>query len=205
MKSIEVEDDIYEFLLRNTKEIGEDASSILRRLLNMSVEEVSLDGETDIPPQAGTQEIPETRPQHGQQVEPAVITDRGGGYNSSDARVFLQSNGFRACESVTDRYLEALRWIHHCHQQDFHRISNIRGAQRVYFSQSENEIVNSGNATQPRKIDGTRWYAMTNNDSANKREILKQVMCLFHYPAEDVDRVTSAIIAGAGGGAGLQI
>ena len=36
MKSIEIEDDVYEFLLKNAVYIGESASEILRRLLNIS-------------------------------------------------------------------------------------------------------------------------------------------------------------------------
>jgi len=35
MKTILIDDDLHSFLLRNTKEIGEDASSIIRRLLNL--------------------------------------------------------------------------------------------------------------------------------------------------------------------------
>jgi negative modulator of initiation of replication len=35
MKTIEIDDDIYEHLLRDTKQIGESASGILRRLLNI--------------------------------------------------------------------------------------------------------------------------------------------------------------------------
>lgn len=36
MKSIEIDDDIYDYLLNNVQSIGEDASSILRRLLGLS-------------------------------------------------------------------------------------------------------------------------------------------------------------------------
>jgi negative modulator of initiation of replication len=35
MKSIAVDDDLYEYIAKQTKEIGESASSILRRLLNV--------------------------------------------------------------------------------------------------------------------------------------------------------------------------
>jgi negative modulator of initiation of replication len=36
MKKIEIEDDVYNYLVSNTVEIGESATSILRRLLNLS-------------------------------------------------------------------------------------------------------------------------------------------------------------------------
>jgi negative modulator of initiation of replication len=38
MKSIEVDDDVYNHIARNTQEIGETASSILRRLLGLAIE-----------------------------------------------------------------------------------------------------------------------------------------------------------------------
>lgn len=38
MKSITIDDDIYEFIASNTKEIGEPASKILRRLLQLNSE-----------------------------------------------------------------------------------------------------------------------------------------------------------------------
>lgn len=37
MKTIEIDDDIYEHLLQNVQDLGEDASSILRRLLDLNV------------------------------------------------------------------------------------------------------------------------------------------------------------------------
>ncbi len=36
MRTIEIEDDVYEYLLQNTTQIGESASKILRRLLDIS-------------------------------------------------------------------------------------------------------------------------------------------------------------------------
>lgn len=39
MKTIEIEDDVYNFLLRNTNQIGESASQILRRLLGIQKQE----------------------------------------------------------------------------------------------------------------------------------------------------------------------
>lgn len=35
MKTISIDEDVYQFLLRNTQELGESASDILRRLLNI--------------------------------------------------------------------------------------------------------------------------------------------------------------------------
>jgi negative modulator of initiation of replication len=36
MRTINIDEDIYEFLVKNTKEIGEDASTILRRVLGLA-------------------------------------------------------------------------------------------------------------------------------------------------------------------------
>lgn len=237
MPTVELDQDVYDYIARNTKVLGEDASSILRRLLELSSEPepkepkiaesnsgqnnsepksaqrpqertsdyaaVALSEILDLPKKGRDWEGSKVGPGSSSQHEEANVEElsrkpvaRANHEQRGDTVSFLRSNGFLACDNVTDRYIEALRWIHFQHQQEFDRISKIKGKKRVYFSQSQSEIANSGHATHPRKIDGTRWYALTNNSSANKRELLKQVMCLLHYPAEDVKMVTDAIVAG---------
>ena len=49
MKTIEVENDVYEYLLKNASEIGESASKILKRLLGISGKPIKCGGPDSIP------------------------------------------------------------------------------------------------------------------------------------------------------------
>lgn len=184
MKNIEIDDDIYFFLVKNIEEIGEDASSILRRLLKISKPGTPEPADT-IPPE---RKIP--MPQQTVVPIPVPQDDRDPVYE------FLKSSHFQTCNNATDRYLAVLAMVYRDHRDDFERIRTIAGSQRIYFSKSEAEIANAGNATQPHRIDGTPWFALTNNDTSNKQRLTRDVMTLFRYPVGDINSIVNAIANG---------
>lgn len=99
----------------------------------------------------------------------------------------------QSCSDVTHRYLETLAWIYREKPDRFDQIRTIAGRERIYFSQSEVEIANAGNATHPQRIPGTPWFAMTNNDTSNKLRLLRDVMSLLQFHVGDINQVIRAV------------
>lgn len=184
MKNIEIDDDIYRFLLKHTEEIGENASSILRRLLKIPEPGMPLPVNTGHHAETIIVPLQEEKPAPPLQVERDPVTE------------FLQSSHFQTCNNATDRYLAVLAMVFQEHRDEFDRIRKISGTQRIYFSKSETEIANAGNATQPHRIPGTPWFALTNNDTPNKLRLIDEVMRLFRYPIGDINRIKRAILNG---------
>ena len=48
-------------------------------------------------------------------------------------------------------------------KREFEKVLSIRGRNRAYFAESEQEILKSGKSTQPREIEGTGFWVMTNS------------------------------------------
>lgn len=195
MKTIEIDEDIYEYLRKNNETIGEDASSILRRLLGLEKDGTRENERIEHFHKAAIEENSEYGDQSSAPDQAEADSHRNNVVPDSVGN-FLRGRSFRVCESATDRYLEALSWIYSHHRDEFDKILTISGTERIYFASSEIDIANSGNATQPRPIPGSPWFALTNNDTANKSRLVRRVMCLFHYPIGDIERITNAVIRG---------
>lgn len=163
MRPIEIEDDVYRHLLSNATEIGESASSILRRLLDL--DDSSSNG--------------------GKKSD--QLDER-----SRKLRDFLDS-GMPAGRNATARYLEILAFLHAENQSTFDRILAIRGRKRRYFGRSRQEIAASGTSTHPKQIPSSSFWALTNADTAHKREILRQVLDVLGYQEPVASRVVRAL------------
>lgn len=163
MPIIEIDDDVYQHLLRRAIRIGEDGSSILRRELNL--------------PEPPT---------------PTVMAEQD--YNAANfdftpyiigpLKEYLRSS--RAREgNITRRYLEILSRIAEEQGEEFANVLTLRGRRRLYFALTEEELNSSGTSLYPQRIPSSKYWAMTNSDNVQKRQILTEVMKLLKYP-EDV-------------------
>ncbi len=168
MHTVELEEDVYDYLLKNTGRIGEDASSILRRLLRL--------------PSPATS-VPTTRsvaspPARDVDPDPLEL----GGAALLDAR------------NATDKYLAILGAAYAHAPENFDKIMTIAGRKRRYFGRSEAEITTSGQATYPQRIPGSPFWAMTNASTGDKREILRQVLERLGYRPSLVQRACDLIV-----------
>lgn len=171
MHQIEIDDDVYRYLCRNTAEIGESANSILRRLLNLEGAPKSVSGGT---PRKDSKPPFDRRPDECQ-APPAELTE------------VLNLN------EAVDRFLHVLSWLHTKHGAEFRRVLSVRGKRRTYFATSREEILRSGSSTQPRRIPGSEFWVITNNDTAKKMTILKDVLSLLGYAGNDVERIAALV------------
>lgn len=157
MPKLDVDQDIYDHLLRNAKRIGEDASSILRRLLGLDGN--SADGKagntTSDPALASFLRSPEM-------IARRSVTDR-----------YLGLLGWLGSRHGANGFEE--------------KLLAIRGRQRIYFARSRDEIVASGKSTHPKSIPSLGLWAMTNADSSQKRDIMRRLMETLGYDARDIE------------------
>lgn len=170
MPLLEIDDDIYQYLLRRANRIGEDGSSILRRELGLPH-----------PNGTGTSETEAAKETASAPPEIQAI------------RNFLTSSRFANERVVTKKYLQLLGFLAGAHGDEFERVLEIRGRQRVYFGKSRDEIAHSGKSLHPRKVPGTDYWAMTNADTAQKQDIAGEAMKVLGYPREVVQEVRRAL------------
>ncbi len=168
MRNLAVDDDIYDFVCQNTKEIGESASSILRRLLKLPATE-ALD------------------------TRASEIT--AGQTNASGARITdLQSHLNKLTTiQVVDRFLTILGWIRTQDSEKFEGVKNIRGPQRIYFSRNKVDIEKSGCGTAPKQIPGSDWFVLTNSDTQTKKQLLMDVLELFSFTYDEKTSIVNLL------------
>jgi len=113
MKSIEIDDELYQYIAGQTKKIGESASEILRRLLLG-------DAEAQVP------EVSEVA---------AVETPVAVNSNIFD---LINKQDLQAESSVVGRFLFILSTLARVHKKQFNKVLDIKGRNRLYFGRSTN-------------------------------------------------------------------
>lgn len=160
MKTIQIDDAVYVHLLNNTSAIGEDASSILRRLLGLS----------------GPREI---LPRRTKQV-PIGLGPVSPSLSAQEAVSRIRRRGTAAHD-----FLHALSELATNYGERFHLVLNVRGRRRLYFAQTQEALEASGRSVDPAQIPGTEFWVVTNNDTPKKRSILSEVLAKLDVPAAE--------------------
>lgn len=168
MPILEIDDDVYQYLLTRAVRIGEDGSAILRRELGLA--QPNGRGPSEAPP-VGDETPPEIR---------AV-------------QEFLADARFTAQRVVTKKYLRLLGFLAQMHGEDFERVLEVRGRNRLYFGRSRSEIAETGKSLHPQQIPGTDYWAMTNADTAQKQDIAGEVMKVLGYPNDVIRQVRGGL------------
>ena len=162
MKTIQIEDDIYTYIAAHTLEIGEPATSILRRLLKVR--------------------------QQGLQEPKPVMDDL-----AHELTQLLAESTFTRPTTAVFRMLRIFREIYSQRPKDFHKVLEIRGRDRLYFAKSEAEILKSGTSTQPREIEGTGYWVMTNSTTRMKQQLVNDVLTKFDYSESAIEAAAKVI------------
>lgn len=171
-KRIEVDDELYTYIASHTRDIGESASTILRRLLGL--------GELgDVPERASNA------------LSSAVVSPNQKPSSGSPKRVFdvLDKADFAGQRSVVARFLHILAMLYRCHADDFDKVLQVRGRDRIYFALSEAELLEAGNSTNPKQIPDSAFWVITNNNTTRKKSMLTQVALELGYSATDAELI----------------
>jgi negative modulator of initiation of replication len=163
MKTINVDEEVYLHIAQNTREIGESASDILRRLLGLE----GVNGASPASPVKG---------QDAHELSAAL----------RDPKFLMQT-------AAVDKLLYFLTIAYSQKKSEFERVLEIQGRGRRYFARTREEIEKSGNSTQPRNVPGTPYWVMTNSPTPQKQQMLRDALRLLGYSQAAVEAAVGTI------------
>ena len=179
MKTIEVDEDLYRFIAGQTERIGESASDILRRLLQV-------DSQGMVP----IEEI----------VEPkGIVVSKEVGFTPEkfdgvkEMRSLLISDEFASLKKAIERFMLVLSTQHKIDPLILSEATQVKGRKRVYFADNEETLLANGNTTKPKAIPQSPFWVITNNNTSRKRQMVEQLMSRMNFQAELIEKVTGSI------------
>ena len=148
MKTIEIDEELYHFIASQTKHIGEDASSILRRLLKINQ-----------PVKTKTNVVSQPETQY------TLFND------------LLDSDLFINEKSIISRFILLLGALYNYNPALFSiAATSLHGSKRQYLAKDKKSLETSGKNTKPREVVGTPYWVISNTNTARKIYILESIM-----------------------------
>lgn len=92
-------------------------------------------------------------------------------------------------KSVVARFLHILSMLYRTHPQQFEQVLTIRGRDRQYFARSQEDLLTTGNSTNPKAIPESPFWVVTNNNTTKKKSMLTQVAEQLGYSAQEVEQI----------------
>ncbi len=176
MKTIDIDDDLYAFIAGQTKHIGESASDILRRLLMP---------ETPPPARRQVESLEKSEAVTVKQSPAPGITE-----GKSDVLTKISEAELARFTKRVDQFLFILAQLFQIHGAEFDKVEQIRGKNRIYFAKSKEALLENGSSTNPKAIPNSPFWVVTNNNSAKKVAMLKEVLEALHYDTQVIDEIT---------------
>jgi negative modulator of initiation of replication len=199
MKNIEIDDELYLYIVSNTQAIGESASSILRRLLPLG----------DSSQQSVTQSTlvseikDDTEREESSQITDVANTDVAD-IDSGDATPisnsesvfnFINKEELAMQRGAVGRFLLILAALYRAHPSTFKVVTNIapkvsaRKTKRLYFALSEEILTASGSSTKPKQVPQSPFWVITNSNTTRKKMMLTEAATLLGYDESDVIKI----------------
>jgi negative modulator of initiation of replication len=175
MKTIEIDDDLYHYIATQTRQIGESASDILRRLLlgEQMVSQTLVDA--DKPDTAETTQMP---------TAVADEPNKAGSIFDLVSRQDLQAES-----SVVGRFLYLLSVLARVHKKHFNKVLDIKGRNRLYFATTAEALSEAGSSTNPKQIPNTHFWVITNSNTTRKKMMLTETATKLGYSEQDAERI----------------
>jgi len=176
MKKIEIDDELYHYIASNTQSIGENATQILRRLLNLSPVSASSQQQAAPIKEASTDAQPEVITKIEDKVEPNIV-------QTVPADVFnvLNKEELAIQKGVVGRFLFILSALHRTHKEGFTKVLEVKGKHRIYFAKSKEALLDSGSSMNPKNIPESEYWVMTNSNTTRKKSMLHEVAITLEY------------------------
>ncbi|MDC2887886.1 replication initiation regulator SeqA [Psychrosphaera sp. 1_MG-2023] len=213
MKTIQIEDDLYQYIASQTQDIGESASSILRRLLIDQQAEKAMTPNVLKPLTAEVQQNkvamssePDSAPQSASAVIAKSVADNKD-IISEDAteelKEDIQVNGnvfdvlnkeeVMTQKGAVGRFLFILAAFYRCHNKSFKKVLDIKGRERHYFGETAKELEASGSSIKPKQIPESHYWVVTNNNTPRKKLIITEVASALNYTQEQAEELRELI------------
>lgn len=166
MKTIEIDEELYQFIAGQTKHIGEDASSILRRLLNFNQPEMT-----------------KADPILAKENHYPIFND------------LLTSDTFTNEKSIISRFLLLLGALYNYNPALFSiAATSLHGSKRQYLAKDKQSLETSGKNTKPREIVGTPYWVISNTNTARKLHIIESIMSDMGISESMINQVIHAFL-----------
>lgn len=204
MKIIEVDEELYQYIAGKTQSIGESASDILRRLLNLSPRNAYF----SLPESQSTTvtttsnepiQIAEQPPVFEEEINKPVIkkqSDEVMQKTITRLQALLNSEEFKQENKAVIRFLNILTILYRTNPEGFALATeSLQGRTRVYFARDEGTLLMAGNHTKPKQIPDTPYWVITNTNSGRKMLMLEGAMQSMHLPEYLIDQVRSFFTA----------
>lgn len=214
MKNIEVDDELYHYIASKTEQIGEPASSILRRLLGFdplvtqqtyceTASETVIEVPSEVNEPAAEPKYEDVAPAAKAEKPQKIRKPRKPGVRqrsadeekeSEEVAKLLPSEQLQALalddlamqHGAVGRFLFLLSALEHQHSSAFADVVKIKGRDRLYFADNEEALVQSGSSTNPKRIGGSSYWVITNNNTSRKKWMLTEVAKMLGYNNSDV-------------------
>lgn len=180
MKYIEVDEELYRLIASKTERIGESASEILRRLLNLEVEPEVLPAKEE--PEVISQ--PSLEKVDVEVVEQPRFIDLHSSINKEDLAV---------AKGAVGRFLFILEAVYLASPAKFEQVLKIKGRDRLYFATSKQTLLKASKSANPKEIGQSGYWVTTNNNTAKKRTILTEVLQQYGTVEGQIAVITSNI------------
>ena len=196
MKNIEIDDELYLYIVSNTQSIGESASSILRRLLpigdtshqaTLSSPTVADVKEDDVQQNASSEEKTVA------DVETSELEEESAG--SESVFDFINKEELAMQRGAVGRFLLILAALYRAHPSKFKVVTTIgpkvsaRKTKRLYFALSEEILTASGSSTKPKQVPQSPFWVITNSNTTRKKMMLTEAATLLGYDESDVIKI----------------
>ena len=204
MKIIEVDEELYQYIAGNTQSIGESASDILRRLLNLSPRNAyfSLPESQSTTVTTSSNEpiqIAEQPPVFEEEINKPVLkkqSDEVMQKTITRLQALLNSEEFKQENKAVIRFLNILTILYRTNPEGFALATeSLQGRTRVYFARDEGTLLMAGNHTKPKQNPYTPYLVITNTNSGRKMLMLEGAMQSMHLPEYLIDQVRSFFMA----------
>jgi negative modulator of initiation of replication len=175
MQTVEIEDDVYGFLLRSTSRFGESPSDVLKRLLKLTDSRGRQGANTGKPVTA----------------QSAQVSTKGA--NDDPVVAFLNSPAFLVHGNAVGRFLAVLSWLCKHSPEKFEKVLLLNGRKRRYFAKSADELEASGNSVMPKRIPDTPYWVFTNSPTQLKEQVVADVMRVLGYDSSTTRSVVESV------------
>lgn len=207
MKKIEIEDDLYKYILTHIEAFGETPSQILRRLLALPAVADNSDCNENNPDETAVV----TTPSEPQVVSVVDKQNSQSSIHSTSSLPEAVAHGVAALFAdhtfknepiVTNKFKMMLTTMYHENRAAFIAAANTtKGRTRDYLGQNLSALLASDNeeevaqlkASKPRDIPNTPFWVITNANTGRKRIILTQMMASMGYPHHLIERIKDEI------------
>ncbi|AAZ25264.1 replication initiation negative regulator SeqA [Colwellia psychrerythraea] len=196
MKNIEIDEELYQYIATNTQFIGESASAILRRLLNLGVEakletvtvnEPSDVVEVNILPESEEKAVKIETAEVKEPKSKAVVKVTAESHET--VFNFINKEELAMQRGAVGRFLLILAALYRAHPDQFGVVTDISGRDRLYFANSENKLAESGSSTKPRQIPESPFWVITNSNTTRKKMMLTKASISLGYSDSDVEKI----------------